>query len=185
MELRNLKYLSSLAKEGSFTAAARANFITQPAISIQLKKLQEELGEELMGHLCRHVFLRTIDAKWRDHLYALDNVREGIGLRAYGQKDPLVEYKQESFRLFEEMMDGFQKEALTLLFRAQVRTADEGRRPVPRQPVHAYKPATEGGAGQAEEARPEQARRTGKKVGRNEPCPCGSGKKYKHCCGRK
>ncbi|MBN2537983.1 preprotein translocase subunit SecA [candidate division WOR-3 bacterium] len=164
--------------------ATLARHLTEVA-SRRYDERLEELGEELMGHLCRHVFLRTIDAKWRDHLHALDSVREGIGLRAYGQKDPLVEYKQESFRLFEEMMGEFQKESLALLFRAQVRTADEQRKPVRRQPVHAFKPAADGAGGGAEQPQPAQARRTEEKVGRNDPCPCGSGKKYKKCCGRK
>jgi len=142
-----------------------------------------ELGSELLGQLCRHVFLRTVDAKWRDHLYALDGLREGIGLRAYGQKDPLVEYKRESFRLFEQMMTDFQREAVTLLFRAQVRTADEPRRRAPARGLHAHKPATGApGEGPAQaESRP--MRREEKKVGRNDPCPCGSGRKYKKCCG--
>ncbi len=144
---------------------------------------REELGAELFRDLCRFVFLRTVDAKWREHLYALDMVREGIGLRAYGQKDPLVEYKQESFRLFEEMMADFHKEALTLLYRAQVQTADQERRPAPRRTVHAYKPAAGGADGPAP-AQPAAPRKQEVRVGRNDPCPCGSGKKYKKCCGR-
>ncbi|MFO7676245.1 MAG: preprotein translocase subunit SecA [bacterium] len=141
----------------------------------------EELGGELLGQLCRHVFLRTIDAKWRDHLYALDGLREGIGLRAYGQKDPLVEYKQESFRLFEQMMAELRREAVTLLFRAQVRTAEEPRR---RAPVRAFKPGVTPAGEGAPPAAAAPVRRTGEKVGRNDPCPCGSGRKYKKCHGR-
>jgi preprotein translocase subunit SecA len=144
---------------------------------------KEELGEGLFADLCRYVFLRTIDTRWREHLYALDMVREGIGLRAYGQKDPLVEYKQESFRMFEEMTADFYREALALLFRAQVQAADETRRPAPRRVVHAYKPAA-AGEEKEEAGRPAQVRRAEVKVGRNDPCPCGSGKKYKKCCGR-
>ncbi len=146
---------------------------------------REELGPEVFDDLWRYVLLRTVDAKWREHLYALDMVREGIGLRAYGQKDPLVEYKRESFRMFEEMMADFHKEALTLLFRAQVRTADEARRQAPRRAVHAYKPAVAAGGSEGrQEQKPDQVRRAQAKVGRNDPCPCGSGKKYKKCCGR-
>ncbi len=144
---------------------------------------REELGEVLFADLCRYVFLRTLDAKWREHLYALDMVREGIGLQAYGQKDPLVEYKQESFRMFEEMMAEFRQEALSLLFRAQVQVADNARRQSPRRVIRAYKPATDGKSTQAA-AQPAPVRRTEAKVGRNDPCPCGSGKKYKKCCGR-
>ncbi len=145
-----------------------------------------ELGEALLTDLCRYVFLRTIDSKWRDHLYALDMLREGISLRAYGQKDPLVEYKQESFRMFDEMMADLRREALAVTFRAQVQTANERRRPVARPAVHAYKPAVQSeGAGEEKQAAPvTQARRDVAKVGRNDPCPCGSGKKYKKCHGR-
>jgi len=153
----------------------------------------EELGSELFADLCRYVFLRTIDAKWRDHLYALDMLREGISLRAYGQKDPLVEYKQESFRMFDDMLADLYREALTLLFRAQVQTAEDRRRPTARHAVHAYKPDADrtgadparGAAGGTESGhRPSaQVRRAENKVGRNDPCPCGSGKKYKRCCG--
>lgn len=145
---------------------------------------REELGEALFADLCRYVFLRTLDARWREHLYALDMVREGIGLQAYGQKDPLVEYKQESFRMFEEMMADFHKEALSLLFRAQVQVADEAKRQAPRRMVRAYKPAAEG-RGVEEAKQPVQVRRAEAKVGRNDPCPCGSGRKYKKCCGHK
>jgi preprotein translocase subunit SecA len=161
------------------------NLLTDLA-SRRYDERHEELGKELFLDLCRYVFLRTIDSKWRDHLYALDMVREGISLRAYGQKDPLVEYKQESFKMFDEMMTDLCKESLALLFRAQVQTAAEPRRPAPRQAVHAYKPEAAAAAddGRVEESRPPaQVRRTAAKVGRNDPCPCGSGKKYKRCCG--
>ncbi|MFO7651597.1 MAG: preprotein translocase subunit SecA [bacterium] len=148
-----------------------------------------ELGDALLTDLCRYVFLRTIDGKWRDHLYALDMLREGISLRAYGQKDPLVEYKQESFRMFDQMMADLRKEALQVTFRAQVQAAGERRRAVARPAVHAYKPAADSpaveGGQPAAEARPTaQVRRDVPKVGRNDPCPCGSGKKYKKCHGR-
>lgn len=145
-----------------------------------------ELGDALMSDLCRYVFLRTLDSKWRDHLYALDMLREGISLRAYGQKDPLVEYKQESFRLFGEMMAELYKEALAVTFRAQVQTAPP-RRAAARPAVRAYKPAAESAGEEssgAEASTPAQVRRSVPKVGRNDPCPCGSGRKYKKCCGR-
>ena len=159
-----------------------AQHLTEVA-SRRYDERREELGAEVFADLFRYVLLRSIDAKWREHLYALDMVREGIGLQAYGQKDPLVEYKRESFRMFEEMMADFHKETLTVLFRAQVRTADDQRRQAPRRTVHAYKPAAsdERAGGDAGQQVPE--RRVEAKVGRNDPCPCGSGKKYKKCCG--
>jgi preprotein translocase subunit SecA len=153
---------------------------------------EQELGKELFSELVKMVFLRIIDTKWQDHLYALDMLREGIGLVAYGQKDPLIEYKQESFQMFDEMMSDFNKEAVGLLFRAQVQ-APERRASV--RPVQAYKPEITGSGITATETQkenqPSQAmagkqvpqHNVGIKVGRNDPCPCGSGKKYKRCCG--
>jgi len=151
-------------------------------------ELQAELGPEKLPSLCRFRFLVILDEAWRDHLHALDIVREGISLRAYGQKDPLVEYKQESFKLFEEMMTGFYRSALTFLFRADPVTGQDRLRPPSRPLVRAYKPAS--GAAAGEPPKPAATplgpvRRTEAKVGRNAPCPCGSGKKYKRCCGSK
>ena len=146
---------------------------------------RQELGDKQFSNLCRSVFLYAIDSRWREHLYALDTLREGISLSAYGQKDPLVEYKRESFDLFQEMMRDLYKDALTMLFRAQVRGVEERRQPAKR-PVRAYKPeaSTSAPAGApAEPTKATQARRSTDKVGRNDPCPCGSGKKYKRCCG--
>ena len=154
---------------------------------------EQELGKELFLELVKMVFLRIIDNKWRDHLYALDMLREGIGLVAYGQKDPLIEYKQESFQMFDDMMSDFNKEAVSLLYRAQVQMPE--RRATVR-PVQAYKPEITGTgvssvANRKTEHPPSHVmagqstpqRNVGIKVGRNDPCPCGSGKKYKRCCG--
>jgi len=146
---------------------------------------RQELGDGRFGDLCRGVFLYAIDSRWREHLYALDTLREGISLSAYGQKDPLVEYKRESFDLFREMMRDLYKDALTMLYRAQVRSVEERQRQPARRPVRAYKPeaSTAPAGGPAEPPKTVQSRRPAEKVGRNDPCPCGSGKKYKRCCG--
>lgn len=150
--------------------------------------LKEELGQELFFEWCRRVFLATLDEAWRDHLHQLDILREGIGLQAYGQKDPLVEYKQESFRLFSETMQQFYQSALRLLFRVDPKSGKDRVQQRPAAAVQAYKPT----AATSVEGSPEPAaapatapvRRQTPKVGRNDPCPCGSGKKYKHCCGK-
>jgi preprotein translocase subunit SecA len=150
----------------------------------RFEQRKQELGEELFNDLLKFVFLRTIDTKWRDHLYALDLLREGIGLRAYGQKDPLIEYKQESFRMFDETMSDYYKEAITLLFRAQVKTTERRAQP---KAIKAYKPtiSAQSTQGPSETPPPKTvSQRTAVRVGRNEPCPCGSGKKYKKCCGQ-
>jgi preprotein translocase subunit SecA len=152
---------------------------------------EKELGSELMRQLERLVFLSVIDDKWRDHLYEIDQLKEGIGLRAYGQKDPLIEYKSEAFKMFVELSDSITRESLRFLMRADVRKAPEPRRPV--QPAamtsHAQVSAFAGGAAtgspSAVIARSQgqaPVHRHVPKVGRNDPCPCGSGKKYKKCC---
>jgi len=141
---------------------------------------EEELGEEVFQELLKFVLLGTIDSKWRDHLYALDALREGIRLRAYGQKDPLIEYKQESFKMYDELLVDIAKHASGLVFRAQ-----PGPRPKRVQPTREYKPGA--GTGSPRGGAPMQQRVVAgkkKKIGRNDPCPCGSGKKYKKCCGR-
>ena len=131
---------------------------------------EAQLGPELMKELQRLVLLRVVDSKWVDHLDAMDDLREGIGLRAYGQKSPLLEYQLEAYNMFEEMIKSIQFETVRYVFKLNVVKKQE---PV-RRPV-AVPTAESGPAGPL----------TGKrKIGRNDPCPCGSGKKYKKCCGR-
>ncbi|MEO0076208.1 MAG: preprotein translocase subunit SecA [candidate division WOR-3 bacterium] len=176
--------------------AVNANEISQMKLDLlkdALRKIardryqlrEVELGSEIFLELAKFVFLHIIDAKWRDHLYALDILREGIGLVAYGQKDPLVEYKQESFQMFDEMMAEFNKEAISLLFRAQVQSRDSKIKT--QQPIRAYKPEITAkgilATNQIQEKQNMPQQRS-IKIGRNEPCPCGSGKKYKRCCGQ-
>ncbi|MBE0466995.1 MAG: preprotein translocase subunit SecA [Candidatus Desulforudis sp.] len=137
---------------------------------------EAELGSEVMREIERVVMLRIVDEKWMDHLDAMDQLREGVGLRAYGQKDPLVEYKFESYDMFQNMVADIQEETVRHLFRVRVARRDQ----LERRAVQENQPAG-GGA----EAAPRQPVRREKKVGRNDPCPCGSGKKYKKCCAGK
>lgn len=153
-------------------------------------KKVEELTPEIAQGLVRYVVLNTLDDAWRDHLLAMDELRRGIGLRAIGQKDPLLEYQFESYNLFQEMMLRVRESFVEQFFRVRVVTEDER---------HSKRHVSEGrdfqlpgfgpGAGTPEdlprggEGRPEPVRK-GPRVGRNDPCPCGSGKKYKHCCGK-
>ncbi len=145
---------------------------------------EQELGPDLRRYLEKMVMLRAIDTLWKDHLLAMDSLREGIGLRGYGQKDPLIEYKREGFDMFAAMMDRCKQDVLEHLFRVQV-VQGQGEPPPPvlerpRRPptltLNRDEQAAEG-----KEDKP--IRRTADKVGRNEPCPCGSGKKYKKCHG--
>jgi preprotein translocase subunit SecA len=186
------------------------------------------LGAPTMRYHERMVMLSVIDGLWKDHLLSMDHLKEGISLRGYAQRDPLVEYKRESFDMFEAMMLKFQEDTVRFLFRMQilgpdgtpVNAAPEVRRAVPAAPpvASAARPLTMDAApreiaiptrapsttidalekefhrkkqreleaasmaGSGDAARPTQ-RRTGEKVGRNDPCPCGSGKKYKKCHG--
>jgi len=202
------------------------------AAAVAYARREEQLGPEIMRRLERLVLLQVIDKQWRDHLYELDRLREGIGLRAYGQKNPLLEYKAEAFDIFMDMVESIQTESAQLLFRAQIASPDA---PPPRQPApvtseQAHHPdarqaskstisATtppEFGDGTSSGGRPGGGRRgaagagppprrrgrrgrdegvpeegpkrepveRAAKVGRNDPCPCGSGKKYKKCCGK-
>jgi preprotein translocase subunit SecA len=155
---------------------------------LRFDQRRQQLGDELFTNLLKAALLHTLDGKWRDHLYALDLVREGINLRAYGQKDPLLEYKQESFKMFDDMMSDYRREAVTFLFRAETRVDRlERERREARERVRAYKPEAAAESSGDGEAKPKPAtptRRAEQKVGRNDPCPCGSGKKYKKCCGK-
>jgi preprotein translocase subunit SecA len=132
---------------------------------------EQEFGSELMRELERVVLLRVVDEKWMDHIDAMDQLRYGIGLRAYGQRDPVVEYKFEGFEMFEEMIKNIQEDALRMLLRLKKEHV------IQRQKVAEPVSATHGDG----PAKP--ATRSSTKVGRNDPCPCGSGKKYKKCCG--
>jgi preprotein translocase subunit SecA len=138
-------------------------------------------GEQMMRWLERRIILDIVDTQWKDHLLTLDHLKEGIGLRGYGQKDPLVEFKKEAFTLFEDMMGRIDTETVRYLFLVQpARPEDEAREIERRQRRQQQELQYQAGAAQAEEPKPV---RTGAKVGRNDPCPCGSGKKYKKCHG--
>jgi preprotein translocase subunit SecA len=138
-------------------------------------------GEQMLRWLERHILLDIVDAQWKDHLLTLDHLKEGIGLRGYGQKDPLVEFKKEAFTLFEDMMDRIDTEAVRFLFLMQpARPEDQAKQIEQRQQQQQKELQFQAGPAQAEAPKPV---RVGAKVGRNDPCPCGSGKKYKKCHG--
>ena len=151
---------------------------------------EKAYGSEIMRQLERFAMLQAIDESWKEHLYELDMLKTGIGLRAYGQKDPLLEYKKEAFQMFAEMVDRVDEEALSLIYKLQVREKEEqARRREPEKRLQAIHQEAAGmgysTTNQAEEVAPGKSKpvKVGQKVGRNDPCPCGSGKKYKKCCG--
>lgn len=169
------------------------------------KRKEDHLGSEMMGRIERFATLSVIDEKWREHLRDIDDVKEGINLRAYGQKDPLLEYKQEAFKLFVDMLESIGTETLSLAFklypvvspqRADVQLPKEPKSKVRRERLvathaeatSAYSVASAKQQAQSDIATEEVPKqmpiRVEKAPGRNDPCPCGSGKKYKHCHGR-
>jgi preprotein translocase subunit SecA len=143
---------------------------------------EKELGPELMRFLEKNFMLQVIDHHWKDHLLAMDHLRDGIGLRGYGQKDPLIEYKREGYDLFAGMMERIKSDTIERLFLVQA--VREGERSAPPPPPVMSRPQPKLTLNRGEE--PVSAptiHRNDDKVGRNDPCPCGSGKKYKKCHG--
>ncbi|MDR1651603.1 MAG: preprotein translocase subunit SecA [Synergistaceae bacterium] len=148
-----------------------------------------ELGAENASRIFRFVLLQVLDASWREHLLSMDELRRGIGLRAIGQKDPLLEYKFESYNLFQETLQGVREKVTEYAMRVAVvnpESSSSARRAMREGRDMMLPGAHNPGAEQMSSSGDEKPRPVhhGKKVGRNDPCPCGSGKKYKHCCGR-
>jgi preprotein translocase subunit SecA len=139
---------------------------------------EKELGTPLRRHLEKVVLLQSVDTHWKDHLLAMDSLKEGIGLRGYGQKDPLVEYKREGFAMFTALMDRIKEDTLLRLFKIQVVREDA----VSFQPAPIRPEVLRLNRGESGVQKP--VHRTEKKVGRNDLCPCGSGKKFKKCCSK-
>ena len=144
-------------------------------------KREEELGANITRELERVVLLKQVDTKWMDHIDAMDELKKGISLRSYGQKDPVVEYRIEGFDMFDEMIAGIREETVKILLLAPLRKPGANQvQEAPKREQVAKPTATSSDGTVA----PATIKRQGKKVGRNDPCPCGSGKKYKNCCGR-
>ena len=164
---------------------------------------ERRLGSEIMREVEQVALVRAVDAKWKDHLYAMDLLKEGIGLRAFGQKDPLIEYKNEGFNLFSEMIADVKMATVEFLFRVQVGEPEriQESAPAPARSMVSSHDAPGGSFGGTPQSAPQASGppdapdastqgpakvpvRVGPKVGRNDPCPCNSGKKYKKCCGQ-
>jgi preprotein translocase subunit SecA len=150
------------------------NQIIQQAKTVYTEK-EKFFGSETLDQIQRYIILQIIDNHWMDHLQDMENLKEGIGLRGYGQLDPLREYQKEGFALFEELMDRIKEDVLSSLFRVRIAKPEPDEMPERKQRTLNLSH----GDGDASTT----VRRKGQKVGRNDPCPCGSGKKYKKCCG--
>ncbi|WP_337054222.1 preprotein translocase subunit SecA [Pseudoxanthomonas sp. USHLN014] len=184
--------------------AERIEALVQEAMDTHFAQKEEQIGAETMRALEKHVMLTVLDKGWKEHLARMDYLRQGIHLRGYAQKQPKQEYKKEAFELFSEMLEGVKREVITILARLRIRSeeevaeleAQERRVAEAQQRAMQFQHAPTGGYGADEEAAQVQAAqaaaaaapatvfRDEPKVGRNDPCPCGSGKKYKHCHGQ-
>ncbi len=146
---------------------------------------EKRFGAEYIRFQERMIMLQILDMQWKDHLWSLDHLKEGIGLRGYGQRDPLIEYKKESFAMFEELRSRIEEETIRFLFlfepiskeeqTAREKEREEARRKAQREQDLVYS---------AGDSAPAAVKREQAKVGRNDPCPCGSGLKYKKCHGK-
>ncbi len=156
-----------------------AKWIADAAIALYQQR-EALIGSEDMRQLERYVMLQTVDNLWKDHLLSMDHLKEGIGLRGYAQQNPLLVYKKEGFEMFQAMIERIQEETVGILFRIQISE--------PEQLEAAHRPAEQklifSGGGSGEKPVQQPIKRSQAKIGRNDPCPCGSGKKYKKCCGK-
>ncbi|MBN1662281.1 MAG: preprotein translocase subunit SecA [Deltaproteobacteria bacterium] len=170
----------------NFSAANRAQLNKEIVIEEITAKVQEHLrkkeadfGKPLMDHLIKMIMLQSIDIQWKEHLLEMDHLKEGIGLRGYGQKDPVREYQKEGYDMFMEMIERIKDDSLRKLCMVQIRTQEEVAEMEARAAREQEMIMSRGGDGSVSAT----VKRDVKKVGRNDPCPCGSGKKYKKCCG--
>jgi preprotein translocase subunit SecA len=160
------------------TAEGLGQMIYEAAQKVYAAK-ETQIGSQELRQLERIIMLQTVDNLWKDHLLSMDHLKEGIGLRGYAQQNPLIVYKKEGFDMFQGMIERIKEQTLGILFRIQLaepEKIDDLRQPKQQEMFFS------GGEGSAPKKKP--TRRNNKKVGRNEPCPCGSGKKYKQCCGK-
>ena len=155
-----------------------AEAISESALENYARK-EAEIGELNFRQLERYVMLNTVDALWKDHLLSMDHLKEGIGLRGYAQQNPLIVYKKEGFDMFQDMISRIQEQTVSILFRIQPAE--------PERIVEYQKPKEQNlifSGSDSEPQKKQPIRRKNEKTGRNDFCPCGSGKKFKKCCGK-
>lgn len=141
----------------------------------------EEVTPEIMQQLEKFIMLQAVDNQWKDHLLSMDHLKDGIGLRGYGQRDPLKEYQREGYEQFLEMSQRIKEETIRNLFLVRIASSDEVEELAPQREQEIV--LSRGGESSGE-SKTKPVRRQAEKIGRNTPCPCGSGKKYKKCCGK-
>jgi len=163
-------------KKGEMSAPEIEGAITA-AVNSHLRRKEENFGVPLMQYIMTMIMLQSIDAQWKDHLLGMDHLKEGIGLRGYGQKDPVREYQKEGYDMFMAMIQRIKEDTLEKLCLVQIRR-EEDIEEMQRQAEDDYI------LSRGEDVSATPVKREKEKVGRNDPCPCGSGKKFKKCCGR-
>ncbi len=162
----------------ALTTERLARLIYDSALKVYDEK-EAIIGSDDFRHLERIIMLQTADNLWKDHLFSMDHLKEGIGLRGYAQQNPLIVYKKEGFDMFQSMISRIKEEALGILFRIQISEPDkinDLRQPAKQDLVYS--------SGDDAPQKKKPVKRAAQKIGRNAPCPCGSGKKYKKCCGK-
>jgi len=168
-------------ERAELTPETAQEFVVQRVEQLYAEK-EQTFTAPVLRHLEKVVMLQTIDTLWKDHLLGMDHLKEGIGLRGYGQKNPLQEYQREGFEMFDEMMGRIESDVVEKLFTVQLARQEDVER---MEQKRRAAPVVMSHGGEAADARTETIRRDHAKVGRNDPCVCGSGKKYKKCCGQK
>ena len=173
-KLGNLFFKFEDLPEDGMTAEDLAEFLFEKATATYEAK-ENRYGAPMMRELERVVMLRVVDEYWMDNIDAMDDLKQGISLRAYGQHDPVIAYKEEGYQMFEAMVTAIREETVRRIFAVEIRPAQEVKR---------EKVAKEVSTSGAQEAtvKKQPVRNASTKVGPNDPCPCGSGKKYKKCC---
>ena len=176
------KYLGWLTNENDFKDDSMSSEEIYDMLTSRAHTLHDErevtFGEEAMREIERAILLKNVDLKWMDYIDAMDELKQSVGLLAYGQKDPVVAFRQMSYDMFDEMTSAIREDTVKIILSAHFRTEEE----IKREQVAKVTSATAGGGDGSEKGR--TVRNDKKKVGVNDPCPCGSGKKYKKCCGR-
>jgi preprotein translocase subunit SecA len=162
----------------NFSADQLGQYVFDAAQALYQKK-EAMYGPEIIRHVERFIILQTVDTRWKEHLLNMDHLKEGIGLRGYAQQDPLRIYKKEGFDMFQDLMNRIKQEVVDILFKIQIASPTQ----VEEMKQEEQQDLTF--SSHSDESAPKQpVRRSSEKISRNAPCPCGSGKKYKKCCGQ-
>jgi len=166
---------------GAIDSAADLIEVAEDRVRRLYEQRETEFTPPVMRQIEKIVMLQTLDSLWKDHLLAMDHLKEGIGLRGYAQRNPLVEYQKEGFSMFEALMATMQRDVVEKCFSVQV-TRQQDVQQMQEQPKPQKMVMSHGG--ETQDGGPQTVKRDAEKVGRNDPCPCGSGKKYKRCHGK-